>query len=753
MQNVLMNRLYLFLAGISMAGTLLTCQSASSGDTENPFATPHIVSQTPITVPQSPEEAMKSFRLPKGYRLELVASEPMITEPVALSWDGNGRMYVAQMETYMQTVDAKGQDEPRCTIMLLEDADGDGKMDKSAVFIDSLSAPRMILSVGNELFVNETNSYDIYAYKDTDGDNQADQKRPVYKNAKRAYGNIEHQRSGLDWNLDNWIYVTTDPVRFKYAQGKLIVDTLVSGSNGQWGLTHDDYGRLYFSRAASGMAASGFQINPAYGQLDLDGSLDKSFQEVWPLVKTPDVNGGPRTLRPDSTIFGFTSVTGQSVFRGDKLPKSFSGNYLAAEPVGRFIRRAYIKDDEGKISLSNAYEQDEFITSTDMNFRPVNTYTGPDGCAYIVDMYRGIIQESTWAQPGSFLYDQILSKGLDQNIRRGRIYRLVYDGIQPGKKPDMLNATVSELISYLDHPNGWWRDNAQRELIVRGEQSAIPTLRKKVNDQTNVDQLGRLHALWTLDGLGGLDRPTLLSALRDTNIPILKSAIRLTEPLLEKSDDELFRALENLSNHTNRDVRAQVLLSLGNSKSERGNVILRSLTKNIVGDEFLTAINNSLLKTEEARQYGYKLAPLEKPARESIIEGAAIFKSLCATCHGPEGQGLSTNIAPPLISKFKLIENRDEVIKIMLHGLKGPVDGQIYTEQMAPMGSNTDEWIASVLNYVRYDLCMRSFPQMNQGYLNWVIITPEQVKNIRDQNLDRKLPWTWKELLEDKKPP
>jgi hypothetical protein len=121
--------------------------------------------------------------------------------------------------------------------------------------------------------------------------------------------------------------------------------------------------------------------------------------------------------------------------------------------------------------------------------------------------------------------------------------------------------------------------------------------------------------------------------------------------------------------------------------------------------------------------------------------------------HGPEGQGLPTNIAPPLISKFKLIENRDEVIKIMLHGLKGPVDGQNYIEEMAPMGSNTDEWIASVLNYVRYDLCMRSFPQMNQGYLNWVIITPEQVKNIRDQNPDRKQPWTWKELIEEKKRP
>ena len=260
-----------------------------------PFATPHVVNQSPITAAQSPEAAMKSFRLPKGYRLELVASEPMITEPVAIAWDGNGRMYVAQMDTYMQTIDAKGQYEPESKIMLLEDTDDDGRMDKSSVFIDSLTAPRMILTVGHELFVNETNSYSIFAYQDTNGDGRADKTRTVYHNPKRAYGNIEHQRSGLDWNLDNWIYVTTDPVRFKYQQGKLIVDTLTSGSNGQWGLTHDDYGRLYFSRAASGMAATGFQINPAYGQLDLEGAWDEKFQQIWPLIKTPDINGGQNT--------------------------------------------------------------------------------------------------------------------------------------------------------------------------------------------------------------------------------------------------------------------------------------------------------------------------------------------------------------------------------------------------------------------------------------------------------------------------
>ena len=354
MQPKPIKNLYRIFLAASFAGIFQSCQEVPGNDGEQSFDTPHQVIQSPITKPQSPAESLKSFRLPKGYQLEIVASEPMITEPVAIAWDGNGRMYVAQMDTYMQTIDAKGQYESGSKIMLLEDIDDDGVMDKSSVFKDNLTAPRMILAVGHELFVNETNTYSIHAYEDTDADGIADKKRTVYHHPKKAYGNIEHQRSGLDWNLDNWIYITTNPVRFKYQQGKLVVDTLVSGSNGQWGLTHDDFGRLYFSRAASGMAATGFQINPAYGQLDLENAWDEKFGQIWPAIKTPDVNGGPKTLREDSTIFGFTSVTGQSVFRGDRLPENFKGNYFVAEPVGRFIRRAILTDDDGVITLKNA---------------------------------------------------------------------------------------------------------------------------------------------------------------------------------------------------------------------------------------------------------------------------------------------------------------------------------------------------------------------------------------------------------------
>ena len=159
---------------------------------------------------------------------------------------------------------------------------------------------------------------------------------------------------------------------------------------------------------------------------------------------------------------------------------------------------------------------------------------------------------------------------------------------------------------------------------------------------------------------------------------------------------------------------------------------------------------NTIARNKEIVKYGSKLVALKEPDRKLVLNGAAIFQSLCVACHGPEGQGLPGNIAPPLISKFKLLEHKDGVIRILLHGLKGPVDGKTYPDQMPSMGANNDEWIASVLNYMRYDLSMRSFPKMNEGYINnFVLVQPEQVKKVREEYAGRTQPWTWAEIESD----
>jgi glucose/arabinose dehydrogenase len=212
--------------------SMLVFTCAIQNDNQKPGFNPH-----PTARYLSPEESMKTMYLPKGYHMELVASEPMIQEPVAITWDGNGRMYVAEMLTYMKDADATGEQLPWSRVMLLQDTDNDGKMDKSSVFIDSLLLPRMMQSAGNELLVNETNSINITSYSDTNGDGKADVKKVIYKNDKYvpSDANMEHQRSGLDWNLDNWMYMTYDPVWLRYTNGSIKVDTITSGVDGQWG--------------------------------------------------------------------------------------------------------------------------------------------------------------------------------------------------------------------------------------------------------------------------------------------------------------------------------------------------------------------------------------------------------------------------------------------------------------------------------------------------------------------------------------
>ena len=180
----------------------------------------------------SKEEALKSIELPDGYALELVLSEPQVEEPVALAWDGNGVLYVVEMLTYMQTADATDEQAPKSRISRHEDTNGDGNYDKSTIFIDNLLLPRMVLPLDDRVMVGVTNTLDLWNYRDSDGDGVADEKVKIFEGGRRG-GNMEHQPSGLIWNLDNWIYITYQNVRYRYTDGTFRKEQLPRGG-GQW---------------------------------------------------------------------------------------------------------------------------------------------------------------------------------------------------------------------------------------------------------------------------------------------------------------------------------------------------------------------------------------------------------------------------------------------------------------------------------------------------------------------------------------
>ena len=243
------------------------------------MAAPQNTVPTPATQPasfpdmrtRSPQQTIADTHVLSGYHLELVASEPDIISPVVCAWDGNGRMYVAEMRSYMLDINASNEKDLISRVSRWEDTKGNGVYDKHTVFIDKMLLPRMVLPLDDRILVRETDSKDIYAYRDTKGIGVADEKTLFFKGGPCG-GNLEHQASGLLWNIDNWVYTTVEPTRYRFTGGKVVAEQ-ISAHLGQWGLALDDTGRTFFNTAGGENPGFGFQVNPMYGDLRLRGEL------------------------------------------------------------------------------------------------------------------------------------------------------------------------------------------------------------------------------------------------------------------------------------------------------------------------------------------------------------------------------------------------------------------------------------------------------------------------------------------------
>jgi mono/diheme cytochrome c family protein len=496
------------------------------------------------------------------------------------------------------------------------------------VFLDSLVLPRAIKVLEHGVLVAETPN--LWLVHDSNGDLHADSRELVRSDYGTKQSNPEHNANGLFWGIDNWIHNANYGGEFKLAaDGKIVFRK--TEDEGQWGVSSDEYGRLYRNSnedpLRADLAASHYSMrNP---NLPSPRGIYEQITRnvpVWPAHKTPAVNRGYReeTMRvPDSTLAHYTSAGSPTAYVGDRLPAELRKSVFITESAGNLVGRMIIDEDSaGMPRARSAYDHSEFITNEDQRFRPVNLATAPDGTMYIVDMYRGIIQHRVFIT--GYLEQKIIERGMEQPIGLGRIWRVVHTTTRRGERPQLSKKTPAELVGVLSHPNGWWRLTAQRLLVERGDHSVAPALRQLA--RTSADDRVRLHALWTLDGLGEADVATVQAALADASPHVRAAAIRISEPWLSQPSHPIEARVLALSTDRAPDVRRQLAASLGELPAPaRDAALVKVLAAN--GDDPVVA---DLVVTGLA---GREIVFLESLlASKSLVAGRfeAVIRSLSA---------------------------------------------------------------------------------------------------------------------------
>ena len=584
-------------------------------------------SQLPRVPATPPEQALGTFKIKHGFRLELTAAEPLVVDPIAMSFDEDGRLYVVEMRDY-----SEHRPERLGRIRLLEDTDGDGRFDKSTVFAQDLPWPTAVTCWAGGIFVGSTP--DILWMKDTNGDGVADEREVIFTGFAADYApfatnklNVQALMNSFQWTLDNRIHGATsfsggkvklvdspfvqawlkranlppspggegrgeggrNPVRNANSSSLLdlrgrdfsfdprTLEMRAESGGGQHGMSFDDRGRKFVCSNSKHLQMVMYEDryaarNPHYSlpsalvDIAADGGAAPVFRispdEPWRVIRTQWRVAGiaPGPIEGGGRASGyFTGATGVTIYRGDAYGPEFLGNAFAGDAGGNLVhRKQLLPDGFGLRGERPADEQSvEFLASTDNWFRPVQFANAPDGCLYIADMYREVI-EHPWSLPESIKKHLDLNSGND----RGRIYRIVPEKFQQRPLPHLRPASSVELAKVLSHPNGWHRDTAARLIYERQDRLVTPVLQKLA--RTTSTPQGRLHALYAMSGIGALTPEVIEERLQDSDSAVRQHALRLAEEILRRSEAPapLSHRVEKMAVDANPVVLFQVALTM-----------------------------------------------------------------------------------------------------------------------------------------------------------------------------------------------
>ncbi len=579
-----------------------------------------------------PEEALKTFFMPPGYRLELVASEPLVQDPTIMDWDLQGRLWVTEMTGFVRDLDTEEPLlEPIGRVVVVEDTNQDGRMDKRTVFADRLILPRALKVLDDGVLVGEPGT--LWWMRDTNGDLQVDEREVVTTSFGRLRGSVEGNANGVLWAMDNWMHTASAEVVVRRKNGTFEVRTVPS--RGEWGVSQDDGGRIYRNTNESALHVD-FVPTPYYARNPLLQRTRGSYEAlrdpdnlvniVWPVRPNPGTNRAYQVGidRPDGTLLRFTSVCAPWIYRGDRLPAELYGNAFVAEPAANLVGRIVLDDDGTTLRARKAYERGEFLASTDERFRPVYISDAPDGTMYIVDFYRGIIQDRS--STTVYLRNHIIERKLDRPTGLGRIYRVVHETTKRDGTRPFAAATPADLVAALSHPNGWRRDTAQRLMVERvGKWSAAEIQRTSqalaALARNAPDWRTRVHALWTLDGIDRIEPAVVTAALNDRARDVRVAAIRISERWLSEPNHAVQTAVIAKVTDPDWSVRQQLAASLGALPAGvREGAIVRLLERSasdpVVMDAALSGLRGGELATIDKMLAG---AAAETPERADTL--------------------------------------------------------------------------------------------------------------------------------------
>ncbi len=544
-----------------------------------------------MQLPVSPEESMKHHRVPKGFKVELFASEEMLEgKPICMSWDEAGRLWIGETKDYPNDLQPPGKGNDR--IRILEDTDGDGKADKTTVFVDKISIPSSIAFYKGGIIVH-AQTQTIY-FKDTNGDDKADVDVLLFTGW--GMGDTHGGASNLQWGLDNWIWGMQgyNYSRFRVA-GKEVgfrmgfyrfkpngsdMEFVRSTNNNTWGMGFSEGGLVFGSTANRNpsvympIANRYYEAVRGWGPSTL-GSIAKNhlFNPATDKVRQVDQFGG------------YTAAAGHALYTARTYPKEYwNRTAFVNGPTGHLTGTFVIKQQGTDFKSENLFN---LFDSRDEWTAPIMAEVGPDGHVWMIDWYNFIVQHNP--TPRGFRNGRGNAYVTDlRDKKHGRIYRIVYDQAEKAERFTLKNASAEKLVSALKHENRFWRIHAQRLLVERGIDDVVPLLGKLIADRS-VDSLGlnvgAIHALWTLHGLGVMNEGHPLndagarlaqSALNHPSWAVRRNAV-LVLPRTDNSTQAILA--KNLLGDSEPLVRLSTLLSLSEMPANKsaGGAILTAM--------------------------------------------------------------------------------------------------------------------------------------------------------------------------------